>query len=64
MKAFANFDYSKLSDEEALKAKEGLIVIDNIAFEGKKTKDCVKFLEAIKAKVKEKMELFGSVGKA
>ena len=36
----------------SLKAKEGLIVIDNIAFSGKKTKDCVNFLTAIKANTK------------
>lgn len=36
----------------SLKAKEGLVVVDAIAFEGKKTKDCVKFLAAVKAQNK------------
>ena len=33
----------------SLKVKEGLVVVDNIAFADKKTKDCVKFLTAVKA---------------
>ena len=33
----------------SLKVKEGLVVVDNIAFTDKKTKDCVKFLTAVKA---------------
>ena len=36
----------------SLKAKEGLVVVDKIAFEGKKTKDCTKFLSAVKAQNK------------
>jgi large subunit ribosomal protein L4 len=33
----------------SLKVKEGLVVVDNIAFADKKTKDCVKFLSAVNA---------------
>ena len=36
----------------SLKAKEGLVLVDKIAFEGKKTKDCVSFLAAVKAQNK------------
>ena len=36
----------------SLKVKEGLVVVDKIAFEGKKTKDCVSFLAAVKAQNK------------
>lgn len=36
----------------SLKTKEGLIVVDNISFSEKKTKDCVKFLTAINAVTK------------
>jgi len=36
----------------SLKVKEGLVVVDNIAFADKKTKDCVKFLTAVKAVTK------------
>ena len=36
----------------SLKVKEGLVVVDKIAFEGKKTKDCVKFLAAVNAQTK------------
>ena len=36
----------------SLKVKEGLVVVDNIAFSDKKTKDCVKFLTAVKAVTK------------
>jgi len=36
----------------SLKAKEGLVIVDKIAFEGKKTKDCVSFLAAVKAQNK------------
>ena len=36
----------------SLKTKDGLVVVDNIVFEDKKTKDCVKFLEAVKAVTK------------
>lgn len=36
----------------SLKAKEGLVIVDAISFEGKKTKDCVKFLAAVKAQNK------------
>ena len=32
----------------SLKAKEGLVVVDKIAFEGKKTKEFVKMLDALK----------------
>ncbi|MBE6133828.1 MAG: 50S ribosomal protein L4 [Erysipelotrichaceae bacterium] len=33
----------------SLKVKEGLVVVDNIAFTDKKTKECVKFLSAVNA---------------
>lgn len=33
----------------SLKVKEGLVVVDSIAFADKKTKDCVKFLAAVNA---------------
>ena len=33
----------------SLKVKEGLVVVDNIAFADKKTKECVKFLSAVNA---------------
>lgn len=36
----------------SLKVKEGLVVVDNIAFADKKTKDCVKFLSAVNAVTK------------
>ena len=36
----------------SLKVKEGLVVVDNIAFSDKKTKECVKFLGAVKATTK------------
>ena len=36
----------------SLKAKEGLVLVDKIAFGGKKTKDCVNFLAAVKAQNK------------
>ena len=36
----------------SLKVKEGLVVIDKIAFENKKTKDCINFLAAVKAQTK------------
>ena len=36
----------------SLKVKEGLVVIDNISFEGKKTKEAVKFLAAVNAQTK------------
>ena len=36
----------------SLKVKEGLVVVDNIAFEGKKTKDAVKFFAAVNAQTK------------
>ena len=36
----------------SLKVKEGLVVVDNIAFADKKTKECVKFLTAVKAVTK------------
>ena len=36
----------------SLKVKEGLVVVDNIAFENKKAKDGVKFLAAVKATTK------------
>ena len=36
----------------SLKVKEGLVVVDNIAFSDKKTKECVKFLTAVKAVTK------------
>ena len=36
----------------SLKVKEGLVVVDNIAFADKKTKDCVKFLSVVNAVTK------------
>lgn len=36
----------------SLKVKEGLVAVDEIKFEGKKTKDCIKFLTAAKATTK------------
>ena len=36
----------------SLKVKEGLVVVDNISFEGKKTKEAVKFLAAVNAQTK------------
>ena len=36
----------------SLKVKEGLVAVDNIAFEGKKTKDGAKFFAAVNAQTK------------
>ena len=36
----------------SLKAKEGLVLVDKIAFSAKKTKDCISFLSAVKAQNK------------
>ena len=36
----------------SLKTKDGLVVVDAISFDNKKTKDCIKFLAAVKAQTK------------
>lgn len=36
----------------SLKTKDGLVVVDSIVFNEKKTKECIKFLEAVKAVTK------------